>query len=192
MTSAPVASPPESPYVPPDRRPTWPRWRPAMRLAVRDARAHQGRSALILALVALPVGLLVGAALWSVTRDTSVGADPVTDGLIACFEDDGVVHSPFLGTMRASDFFKKLAQASSGSVITVLDLFASAQPSQDGSVRVAAYFRYDWTLNDGREVTFTCVDVFTFDAGSTRIRDMNIVYDTHPLREEVGDKYAPD
>ncbi|RYF50100.1 MAG: nuclear transport factor 2 family protein, partial [Comamonadaceae bacterium] len=22
-----------------------------------------------------------------------------TDGLIACFEDDGVVHSPFLGTM---------------------------------------------------------------------------------------------
>ena len=115
-----------------------------------------------------------------------------TDGLIACFEDDGVVHSPFLGTMRASDFFKKLAQASSGSVITVLDLFASAQPSRDGSVRVAAYFRYDWTLNAGREVTFTCVDVFTFDAGSTRIRDMNIVYDTHPLREEVGDKYAPD
>lgn len=47
-------------------------------------------------------------------------------------------------------------------------------------------------MNDGREVTFTCVDVFTFDAGSTRIRDMNIVYDTHPLREEVGDKYAPD
>lgn len=115
-----------------------------------------------------------------------------TDGLIACFEDDGVVHSPFLGTMRASDFFQKLAQASSGSVITVLDLFESAQPDNGGAVRVAAYFRYDWTLNDGREVTFTCVDVFTFDAGSTHIRDMNIVYDTHPLREEVGDKYAPD
>jgi hypothetical protein len=115
-----------------------------------------------------------------------------TDGLIACFEDDGVVHSPFLGTMRAGDFFRKLAQASSGSVITVLDLFASAQSESGGSVRVAAYFRYDWTLSDGREVTFTCVDVFTFDAGSARIRDMNIVYDTHPLREEVGDKYAPD
>lgn len=114
-----------------------------------------------------------------------------TDGLIACFEDDGVVHSPFLGTMRASDFFKKLAQASSGSVITVLDLFASTEPQGSGSQRVAAYFRYDWTLNDGREVTFTCVDVFTFDPGSPRIRDMNIVYDTHPLREEVGEKYAP-
>ncbi|MFI8616435.1 nuclear transport factor 2 family protein [Acidovorax sp. NPDC077693] len=116
-----------------------------------------------------------------------------TEGLIACFEPDGVVHSPFLGTMRASDFFKKLAQASSGSVITVLDLFGSVLPAADGgAVRVAAYFRYDWTLNDGREVTFTCVDVFTFGAGSALIRDMNIVYDTHPLREEVGDKYAPD
>lgn len=114
-----------------------------------------------------------------------------TEGLIACFEENGQVHSPFLGTMRASDFFKKLAQASSGSVITVLDLFASTQPAGQDAVRVAAYFRYDWTLNDGREVTFTCVDVFTFDAGSPRIRDMNIVYDTHPLREQVGDKYAP-
>ena len=115
-----------------------------------------------------------------------------TEGLIACFEEDGQVHSPFLGTMRASDFFQKLAQASSGSVITLLDLFASTEPARQDAVRVAAYFRYDWTLNDGREVTFTCVDLFTFDAGSLRIRDMNIVYDTHPLREQVGDKYAPD
>ena len=115
-----------------------------------------------------------------------------TEGLIACFEENGQVHSPFLGTMRAGDFFRKLAAASSGSVITVLDLFASAQPAGQDAVRVAAYFRYDWTLNDGREVTFTCVDVFTFDAGSAHIRDMNIVYDTHPLREQVGDKYAPD
>lgn len=114
-----------------------------------------------------------------------------TEGLIACFEDDGLVHSPFLGTMRAGDFFRKLAQASSGSVITVLDLFAPVDSASQGAARVAAYFRYDWTLNDGREVSFTCVDVFTFDAGSPRIRDMNIVYDTHPLREQVGDKYAP-
>jgi hypothetical protein len=114
-----------------------------------------------------------------------------TEGLIACFEADGHVLSPFLGHMRASEFFRKLAQASSGSVITVLDLFESAQPADAGPVRVAAYFRYDWTLNDGREVTFTCVDVFSFDVGSSRIREMNILYDTHPLREQVGDKYAP-
>lgn len=116
-----------------------------------------------------------------------------TEGLIATFEDEGLVHSPFLGTMKARDFFPKLASASSRSVITLIDLFASVQPREAGpdGVRVAAYFRYDWTLNDGRLVDFTCVDVFGFKPGSDRIDSMHIVYDTHPLREEVGDKYAP-
>ena len=114
-----------------------------------------------------------------------------TAGLISTFEDDGVVHSPFLGTMKARDFFLKLAQASSQSVITLIDLFASVQPGHD-TVRVAAYFRYDWTLSDGRMVDFTCVDVFGFRPGRDRISSMHIVYDTHPLRERVGDKYAPD
>jgi hypothetical protein len=92
--------------------------------------------------------------------------------------------------MTARDFFPKLAQASSQSVITLIDLFASVQPADD-AVRVAAYFRYDWTLSDGRLVDFTCVDVFGFQPGSDRIASMHIVYDTHPLREQVGDKYAP-
>lgn len=112
-----------------------------------------------------------------------------TAGLIATFEDDGVVHSPFLGTMQARDFFPKLAQASRQSVITLIDLFASVQPV-DQIVRVAAYFRYDWTLSDGRLVDFTCVDVFGFRPSGDRIESMHIVYDTHPLRERVGDKYA--
>lgn len=112
-----------------------------------------------------------------------------TAGLVAQFEPDGMVNSPFLGEMKACDFFPKLAQASSQSVITLIDLFASAQPETD-STRVAAYFRYDWTLKDGRVVDFVCVDVFGFRAGSDRIATMHIVYDTHPLREQVGDKYA--
>lgn len=114
-----------------------------------------------------------------------------TAGLVACFEVDGIVHSPFLGTMKARDFFTRLAQASSQSVITLIDLFASVLPADD-AVRVAAYFRYDWTLSDGRLVDFTCVDVFGFRPGNPRIESMHIVYDTHPLRERVGDKYAPD
>lgn len=112
-----------------------------------------------------------------------------TAGLISTFEEDGMVHSPFLGTLRARDFFGRLAQASRGSVITLIDLFESVQPATN-VVRVAAYFRYDWTLNDGMAVDFTCVDVFGFGLGSDRIQDMHIVYDTHPLRERVGDKYA--
>ncbi len=114
-----------------------------------------------------------------------------TEGLISSFEDDGLVHSPFLGTMGAREFFRKLAQASNGSVITLIDLFVTVQPASD-VVRVAAYFGYDWTLSDGRLVSFTCVDVFSFRRDSARIQEMHIVYDTHPLREQVGDKYAPD
>ncbi|HLO93206.1 MAG TPA: nuclear transport factor 2 family protein [Burkholderiaceae bacterium] len=113
-----------------------------------------------------------------------------TAGLIATFEDDGVVHSPFLGSMPAGAFFKKLAQASSESVITVIDLFVSAQTSS--VLRVAAYFRYDWTLSDGTAVDFMCVDIFSFRPGSARIQEMQIVFDTHPLRDRVGDRYAPD
>ncbi len=113
-----------------------------------------------------------------------------TAALIACFEEDGEVHSPFLGRMAPGAFFAKLAQASSRSVITPIDLFASVEPKAE-MLRVAAYFRYEWTLNDGRVVDFTCVDVFSFRQGSARIHSMHIVYDTHPLREQVGDKYAP-
>lgn len=112
-----------------------------------------------------------------------------TPALIATFEPEGMVVSPFLGNMVARDFFPKLAQASSLSVITPIDLFASVEPATQGT-RVAAYFRYDWTLKDGKVVTFTCVDVFDFAPGSDRIAKMTIIYDTHPLREEVGDKYA--
>ena len=36
---------------------------------------------------------------------------------------------------------------------------------------------------------FECVDVFEFDE-SGRVERMVIVYDTHPVREVVGDKYA--
>ncbi len=115
--------------------------------------------------------------------------DSDTAGLVATFEPDGMVVSPFLGTMAARDFFPKLKQASSRSVITPIDLFASVEAATNGT-RVAAYFRYDWTLKDGKVVTFTCVDVFDFAPGSERIAKMTIVYDTHPLREEVGDKYS--
>jgi len=38
-------------------------------------------------------------------------------------------------------------------------------------------------------VRFECVDVFEFDDNGL-IERMIIVYDTHPIRSTVGDKYA--
>lgn len=58
---APAGLPPAGP---PPRRPTWSRWRPAMRLAARDARRGGWRTLVVLALVALPVAAASGVYLW--------------------------------------------------------------------------------------------------------------------------------
>ena len=110
------------------------------------------------------------------------------EGLIALFAPEGFVVSPFLGTMRARPFFEKLAQSSTRSVITPIELFAGSR--DESCSRAAAYFRYDWTLKGGQMVTFDCVDVFEFEQASGLFGSMTILYDTHPIREQVGDKYA--
>lgn len=106
------------------------------------------------------------------------------DTIVSLFAPDGDVVSPFLGVMKADQFFARLSEASNGSFLTVLDILHG-----DDGQTAAARFRYDWTLKDGSDVTFEGVDHYTFD-DQDRIKRMNIYYDTHPLREEVGDKYA--
>ncbi len=106
------------------------------------------------------------------------------DRVIALFADDGAVVSPFLGTLPARAFFEKLGKASAQSSLTVHDVLIGTA-GETG----AAHFRYDWTLADGSKISFEGVDHFTF-APDLRFRMMRIYYDTHPLRQEVGDKYA--
>ncbi|MDA4846066.1 nuclear transport factor 2 family protein [Hoeflea poritis] len=106
------------------------------------------------------------------------------EGIIGMFADDGFVVSPFLGTVPTRPFFEKLGNASSNSVLTVHDVLIG----EDGSTG-AGHFRYDWTLADGSQLTFEGVDHFTFD-DDRKFKSMKIYYDTHPLRREVGDKYA--
>jgi ketosteroid isomerase-like protein len=105
-------------------------------------------------------------------------------GIVAMFAPDGVVHSPFLGILPASDFYARLDQASAQSILTVLDVLLG-----EGGATVAARFSYDWTLQSGDKILFEGVDHFTFD-DQDRITAMRIYYDTHPVREDVGDKYA--
>ncbi|WP_425046135.1 nuclear transport factor 2 family protein [Primorskyibacter sp. S87] len=108
--------------------------------------------------------------------------DGDTETILSLFAPDGEVHSPFLGVMRADAFFAKLSDASAGSHLTVLDVL-------HGEETGAARFQYDWTLKDGNVIDFEGVDHFTF-AADGRFSAMRIYYDTHPLREAVGDKYA--
>ena len=106
------------------------------------------------------------------------------DGIIALFESDAHINSPFLGRMSASDFFRKLDSASQESKLTVFDVLIGEKEDS-----AAAHFEYDWTLMNGDKLLFQGIDYFRFGP-SGKFASMSIFYDTHPLREDVGDKYA--
>jgi len=105
--------------------------------------------------------------------------------ICALFTPDARIFSPFLGWMAPRPFFDKVAATSGQSRITPIDICVSAT----GARRATGYFVYDWALKDGSTVQFECVDVFEF-GDDARIERMIIVYDTHPIRSTVGDKYA--
>lgn len=107
------------------------------------------------------------------------------ESIVGLFAPEGVVTSPFLGTMPAAQFFEQLSRASARNVITPLDVMVSV----DDPTRAAGYFQYDWTMADGSSVVFSVVDLFTFEPEGDRFTSMTIVYDTHPVRLEHGDKY---
>ena len=103
----------------------------------------------------------------------------------ALFVKDGWVESPFLGRLPVRDFIGKVASASTHSRLTVHDVLVSAE----GHLRAVAYYHYDWKLKDGSNVGFDCADVFNFDPDSGHIASVVLVYDTHPVRGVVAQKY---
>jgi hypothetical protein len=103
------------------------------------------------------------------------------------FSPDGLVISPFLGEMAAEPFFDRLAGASETNVITPIDIFLS----ESESPRAVAYFQYDWTVTDGTVITFKVMDYFEFTPESALVRSLDLIYDTHPIRVEHGNKYEP-
>jgi hypothetical protein len=87
--------------------------------------------------------------------------------------------------MPAGPFFDRLAGASAKNVITPIDIFMS----HSGKNHATAYFQYDWTVRDGTLITFKVMDLFTFDRDSVKVRYLDIIYDTHPIRASSGNKY---
>jgi hypothetical protein len=101
------------------------------------------------------------------------------------FVPEGIVRSPFLGEMPAVPFFDRLSEASEMNVITPIDVFLS----DSDSAHAVAYFQYDWTVRDGSLITFKVMDLFTFAPDSDKITYLDLIYDTHPIRETHGNKY---
>jgi ketosteroid isomerase-like protein len=107
------------------------------------------------------------------------------DAICALFAPDAQVFSPILGWVRPSALYTKLRDASGQSRLTPIDICVSTS----GAPRATAYFVYDWVLKDGSAVRFDCVDVFEFDANGL-IERMKIIYDTHLVRDTVGDQFS--
>lgn len=105
-------------------------------------------------------------------------------GIVDLFEETAHVTSPFLGKMPVSAFFEKLGNASDASQLIVFNVLLGENGNS-----AAAHFAYDWTLKSGKQFVFQGVDYFTFSENG-RFASMSIFYDTHPVREDVGDKYA--
>jgi nuclear transport factor 2 (NTF2) superfamily protein len=98
-------------------------------------------------------------------------------GVLELFCDEAVVNSPLYGRMPARDFYTQLFGDTDQSKITPIDVLFSADTPRRAAVR----FEYDWTLGNGTPTWFSCIDVVEFDE-DWRIRELTIVYDTHPLR----------
>ena len=107
------------------------------------------------------------------------------DTVKGLFTPGGRVKSPFLGEMPAGPFFDRLAGASAKNIITPIDIFLS----NSGKNHATAYFQSDWTVRDGTLITFKVMDLFTFEPDSDKIAYLDIIYDTHPIRESAGNKY---
>ncbi len=105
--------------------------------------------------------------------------------ITALFTENARVSSPFLGEMPAAAFFDKLKENTSESIITPIDIFLSTTDRNHAT----AFFQYDWTLKDGAQFSFKVMDLFTFEPGSDRVSHLDLIYDTHPIRASVGNKY---
>lgn len=107
------------------------------------------------------------------------------DTLMDIFTPDAMVESPLYGPRPAAEFYRELFADTSASKITPFDFFTNS-----GQRTGAVNFRYEWTLANGQEVAFDCVDVFSFTTDE-KVRHMKIIYDTRSTRSQWEQQRQP-
>jgi hypothetical protein len=102
------------------------------------------------------------------------------DKVRALFVKGATVVSPLYGVQTAHDFYADLFRDTTNSETTLLNVFDTSETSQS----IALHFRYQWTLADGKQVSFECVDVFEMNDAGNKFEKLTIIYDTAPLRND--------
>lgn len=96
--------------------------------------------------------------------------------LINLFAAGAIVHSPLYGRRTAPEFYRSLLADSAGSRIQLLHIY-----HQPGSRRAAVNFIYEWTLANGSELAFDCVDLFEWNE-EQQFTQLKIIYDASQTR----------
>ncbi|GJM36273.1 MAG: hypothetical protein DHS20C18_52740 [Saprospiraceae bacterium] len=96
--------------------------------------------------------------------------------VISLFEEKANIFSPLYGKQSPAIFYRQLFDDTRQSRIKILDIY-QGQHSQNWSVN----FLYHWTLANGTETTFDCVDLFEFNEDG-KITSLRIIYDTQNTR----------
>ena len=109
--------------------------------------------------------------------DALVNGDGV--GILQLFTENARITSPLYGDLAAADFYQQLFRDTASSRIRLKDIFANVtDPDQ-----YAAHFIYDWTLKNGEQLSFRCMDIFQFKKGSNKIHHLLIIYDSSRTRD---------
>lgn len=107
--------------------------------------------------------------------------------IIKLFSPNAVVYSPLYGKIEAIRFYKELFSDTQSSKIGLNNIFLSA----DKPDTAAAHFVYSWTMKDGTQVQFECMDVFDFAPQSGKILSLTIIYDTYHTRKDFTRIHNP-
>jgi hypothetical protein len=98
--------------------------------------------------------------------------------VIKLFSPKAIVNSPLYGQVEAFVFYKELFSDTNASKILLKNIFINPENPNTAAV----HFIYFWTLKDGNEIKFECVDVFDFVPRQDKIQSLTIIYDTYQRR----------
>jgi len=102
--------------------------------------------------------------------------------IVKLFAPNAIIYSPLYGKIEATCFYKELFSDTQNSKIALKNIFVST----DKPDTAAAHFVYSWTMKDGTQVQFECIDVFDFVPQSDEILSLTIIYDTHHTRKDFA------
>lgn len=104
------------------------------------------------------------------------------EDVIKLFSPNAVVHSPLYGKVAATRFYKELFSDTQTSKIVLKNIFISTEKPNTA----AAHFIYSWTMKEGTQVQFECIDVFEFSLQNNAIVSLTIIYDTFHTRKDFA------